>query len=131
MACAQKAESLPVSPTSSPMHDLNHCRLESTKVIMQMGTPNISLAICVILSKPRSNSVSRTSKLFSSLSRWSSVGGTGNTPGWKPTFASILRASSGNVATYSSSCAQEGPGRRCVIQKRRRASPPRAALLAE
>eukprot|EP00966_Prymnesium_polylepis_P137537 3178409-Prymnesium_polylepis.1 len=84
MACAQNAASRDVSQKSSPLHDLNHCRVSSTSVMRQKGTPNSFFVVRVMASNARSSAVSSIPESRRASIRLASFGCVGQTPGLKP-----------------------------------------------
>src|SRR3569833_564673 len=77
MACAQNEISRGVSRTSTPPHDLNHWRFESTIVTVEIGTLNTRRAILVSRSNLSSGGVSRIFSAYKTSSRAFSSGGMG------------------------------------------------------
>src|SRR4051794_2479335 len=68
-ACAQNDTSRDVSRVSVPSRDLNHCRSWSTKVIVEIGVPQIRDASSVRSSNACSGAESRISYSRSASSR--------------------------------------------------------------
>ena len=75
IAWVQKEMSREVSVVSSPRQDLNHCRLESTRVMATIGTEKMRRAVRLIRSKRSSFGVSRSPRPRSAARRSSSFVG--------------------------------------------------------